>query len=111
MIDQPTEVELGSEDVKITSAGTYTLSGELNGSVIVEVTGKGTVELVLDNVTINSGDFAAIYVIEADEVVITLAEGSVNKIKVIKRIMYGRNSFDLLKAKVLFHEEFYCNIN
>ena len=40
-----------------------------------------------------------------------LAEGSVNKIKVIKRIMYGRNSFDLLKAKVLFHEEFCCRTN
>lgn len=37
-----------------------------------------------------------------------LAEGSVNKIKVIKRIMYGRNSFMLLKAKVLFHE-FFCD--
>ena len=40
-----------------------------------------------------------------------LAEGSVNKIKVIKRIMYGRNSFDLLKAKVLLHEQFCCEIN
>lgn len=30
-----------------------------------------------------------------------LAEGSVNKLKVIKRIMYGRNSFELLKTKVL----------
>ena len=30
-----------------------------------------------------------------------LAEGSVNKIKIIKRIMYGRNSFELLKAEVL----------
>lgn len=30
-----------------------------------------------------------------------LAEGSVNKIKVIKRIMYGRCSFELLKQKVL----------
>ena len=30
-----------------------------------------------------------------------LAEGSVNKIKVIKRIMYGRCSFDILKQKVL----------
>lgn len=30
-----------------------------------------------------------------------LAEGSVNKIKVIKRIMYGRNSFELLKTKIL----------
>lgn len=30
-----------------------------------------------------------------------LAEGSVNKLKVIKRIMYGRNSFELLKSKLL----------
>ena len=40
-----------------------------------------------------------------------LAEGSVNKLKVIKRIMYGRNSFELLKAKVLLHEQFCCEIN
>jgi len=40
-----------------------------------------------------------------------IAEGSVNKIKVIKRIMYGRRSFDLLKAKVLFHELFHIEIN
>nr|WP_255405182.1 transposase [Thermoanaerobacterium sp. RBIITD] len=33
-----------------------------------------------------------------------LAEGSVNKLKVIKRIMYGRCSFDTLKAKVLWSE-------
>ncbi|SKB00866.1 Transposase, partial [Caloramator quimbayensis] len=30
-----------------------------------------------------------------------LAEGIINKIKVIKRIMYGRCSFELLKQKVL----------
>ena len=36
-----------------------------------------------------------------------LAEGSVNKIKLIKRIMYGRNSFQLLKAKLLLNEYFY----
>jgi len=35
-----------------------------------------------------------------------LAEGTVNKIKVIKRIMYGRCGFDMLKRKVL-----YANIN
>lgn len=40
-----------------------------------------------------------------------LAEGSVNKVKVIKRIMYGRNSFELLKAKVLLREKFYHQIN
>lgn len=31
-----------------------------------------------------------------------LAEGTVNKIKVIKRIMYGRCGFDMLKRKVLY---------
>lgn len=36
-----------------------------------------------------------------------LAEGSVNKIKLIKRIMYGRNSFELLKSKILLNEHFY----
>ena len=30
-----------------------------------------------------------------------LAEGTVNKIKVIKRIMYGRCSFEMLRKKVL----------
>lgn len=40
-----------------------------------------------------------------------LAEGSVNKVKVIKRIMYGRNSFELLKAKVLLREKFYHQNN
>ncbi len=33
-----------------------------------------------------------------------LAEGSVNKLKVVKRIMYGRNSFELLKGKLLWLE-------
>lgn len=36
-----------------------------------------------------------------------LAEGSVNKIKLTKRIMYGRNSFQLLKAKLLLNEDYY----
>lgn len=30
-----------------------------------------------------------------------LAEGSINKLKLVKRIMYGRNSFELLKSKLL----------
>ena len=35
-----------------------------------------------------------------------LAEGSVNKIKLTKRIMYGRSSFALLRAKLLLNEQF-----
>ena len=33
-----------------------------------------------------------------------LAEGSVNKLKTIKRIMYGRCSFELLRKKLLLLE-------
>jgi transposase len=33
-----------------------------------------------------------------------LAEGSVNKLKLIKRIMYGRSSFKMLRSKVLLLE-------
>lgn len=33
-----------------------------------------------------------------------IAEGTVNKIKVIKRTMYGRGSFELLRAKVLLNQ-------
>jgi hypothetical protein len=35
-----------------------------------------------------------------------LAEGSVNKLKVIKRIMYGRHSFKLLRHKLLLREKY-----
>lgn len=38
-----------------------------------------------------------------------LAEGNVNKVKVIKRIMYGRNKFDLLRNKVLLFESWKTN--
>lgn len=34
-----------------------------------------------------------------------LAEGSINKIKVIKRIMYGRCAFNTLRSKVLLYEK------
>ena len=39
-----------------------------------------------------------------------LAEGKINKIKVIKRIMYGRSSFAYLRRKILELEKFrYAN--
>ena len=72
-------VAVSDNDIYITEAGTYTLTGTLdNTSVIINVDENEEVQLVLDNVTINSSDFAAIYVVEADKVTITLADGSVN---------------------------------
>lgn len=73
-------LNLGNEDIRITKAGTYILEGTLNGSIIIEVSKDEDVRLILDNVEINADDFAGICVMEADEVMITLAEGSVNTI-------------------------------
>ena len=72
-------VQISGSTVTITAAGTYILSGTLeNGSVIVNATKDDKIQLVLDGVTIHSEAFAAIYVVQADKVFITLAEGSVN---------------------------------
>ncbi|MBR4461533.1 MAG: carbohydrate-binding domain-containing protein [Erysipelotrichaceae bacterium] len=75
-----TYIQLGNEDVYISEEGTYILEGTLNGSVIVEVSKDEKVHLVLNNVDIDAGDFAGIYIVEADEVIISLPEGSVNAI-------------------------------
>ena len=66
--------------LNITEGGTYVLSGELEGEVIVDVSKDSNekVQLVLNGVSITSDTSAAIYVREADKVFITLAEGSDN---------------------------------
>ena len=71
-------VQTGDGNVTITAAGTYLLSGDYEGSIIVSATKDDKVQLVLDGVSIASEDFAAIYVAQADKVFITLAEGSEN---------------------------------
>ena len=73
-------VQIGDGTVTITAAGTYILSGEYEGSIIVSATKDDKVQLVLDGVTIASEDFAAIYVAQADKVFLTLAEGSENSL-------------------------------
>lgn len=73
-------IELASEDINISSAGEYLLEGKLTGSIIVDVSKDDMVHLFLNGVDIDSNDFASIYVKEADTVVITLLEDSVNNL-------------------------------
>ncbi|WP_107766088.1 carbohydrate-binding domain-containing protein [Nocardioides terrigena] len=69
-----------SEDgtVSITAAGTYRLSGALDGQVVVDGAGDGVVRLVLDGATITSSTTAAVDVVDAQSVVVVLADGSNN---------------------------------
>ena len=68
------------DDLTITEAGTYILSGDYEGMIVVEVGEEDKVQLVLDNATISNDSGPAIYVRSADKVFLTAAEGTVNVI-------------------------------
>ncbi len=71
-------VVISGSTVTITDEGTYILSGNLEGMVIVNADDQDKVQLVLDGVSIHSPTSAAIYIREADKVFITTSEGSEN---------------------------------
>ena len=71
-------VTIDGSSVTITAEGTYLLSGDLEGMVLVDVADTDKVQLILDGASITSPTSAAIYVREADKVFITTAEGSAN---------------------------------
>lgn len=66
----------GSEDVTITRAGSYTLTGDLQGCVVVDAGKNDKVELILQDLTVTAADGPAIWVKKADSVTVTLPEGS-----------------------------------
>jgi len=72
-------VTMEGSTATITGAGAYSLSGKLtDGQIIVDTTDEETVALILDGVEINSSTSSAINVINAQNVAIVLADGSVN---------------------------------
>lgn len=65
------------EDITITEAGVYVLTGSAqNVTVYVEAGDKDKVQLVLDGVTVTNADFPCIYVKSADKVFITTVSDS-----------------------------------
>lgn len=66
--------------VHIVSAGRYVLTGELEGSVVIDATNSDKIWLLLDGVAITNPDGAAIDVEQAEKVFLTLAEGSENAV-------------------------------
>ena len=66
-------------NICIAYAGHYVLSGEFaNGSVIIEADKKDKIWVLLDGVSIHCDDDAAIRVEQADNVFLTLADGTEN---------------------------------
>ena len=72
-------VTVGNSTVTITQAGTYVISGNLNnGQIIVDAADTDDVRVVLENVNIHSETSAAIYVRNADKLIVTLPSGTTN---------------------------------
>lgn len=72
-------VKILGSTVTITDEGTYVITGTLDdGMIIVDADKEDKTQLVFDNVSINSGTCAPVYVRQADKVFITLAQDSVN---------------------------------
>ena len=69
------------DDLTITEAGVYVLSGTYEDRMIIIEAGKeDKVQLVLDNAVLTNRNGPAIYVRSADKVFLTAAEGTVNTI-------------------------------
>jgi hypothetical protein len=65
--------------VTITAPGTYRFHGALDdGQLLIDSAEEGTVQLILDGVDVSSTTGSALAVIDADEVVVLVADGSTN---------------------------------
>jgi hypothetical protein len=66
--------------LRISSGGTYVLSGEHEGQIVIQAARSDVVELVLDNFTLHNPSGPAIYAPRSLRVELTLADGTVNTI-------------------------------
>ncbi|MGN0347531.1 MAG: carbohydrate-binding domain-containing protein [Lachnospiraceae bacterium] len=72
---------VSGNQVVINREGTYVISGELaDGQICINVGDQEKVHLVLNNVTLSCSTTAPIYCVNADKLILTLADGSVNTI-------------------------------
>ena len=75
------KVQISGSTITITDEGTYVISGTLDdGMIIVNAEETDKPQIVLDNANITNSSSAAIYILEADKVFITLKEDSSNSL-------------------------------
>lgn len=74
-------VKISGSTVQITEEATYVISGCLSdGMIVVNAKDTAKLQLVFNGVDITSKTSAALYILEADKVFLTLAEGTTNTI-------------------------------
>ncbi len=73
-----TEPAVSDGILRITSGGTYTLSGNKKNTMILVNAGDSDVQLILDGITVQNSEGPALYIQSADKVTVTLKAGTVN---------------------------------
>ena len=74
-------VQINGSTVIIKEEATYIISGSLtDGMIVVDAPDTAKLQLVFNGVDITSRTSAALYILEADKVFVTLAEGSANSL-------------------------------
>ena len=74
-------VRISGSTVTITEEATYVISGTLDdGMLVVNTKDKAKPQLVFSGVNITSKTSAALYIVEADKVFVTLADGTQNSL-------------------------------
>ncbi len=71
-------VQINGSTVTIKEEATYVISGALNGMLVVDAPDTAKLHLVFNGVDITSETSAALYILEADKVFVTLADGTTN---------------------------------
>ena len=72
-------VKISGSTVTITEEATYVISGTLSdGMIVVDAPETAKLQLVFNGISITKTTSAALYVIEADKVLVTLADGTEN---------------------------------
>lgn len=83
---QSGNVTINNTEATITTSGTYIISGEIeNGNIVVNSKSDDPVRIILDNASITSSNTAPIYVKNAKETIITIKDGTTNKLTDSKR--------------------------
>jgi hypothetical protein len=96
--------------VTITSAGSYSISGALNdGQVIVDTADEETVVLVLNSADVTCATSAPIYIKNAEKAVLTLAQGTENRVTDGASYILADAESDEPNAAIFSNDDFTIN--
>ncbi len=73
-------VNISGSTVMITDEGDYIIRGSFDGMIVVNAGSTDKVRLIFEGVTVHSESSAALYILDADKVFITLADGTENSL-------------------------------